>query len=173
MKNIQKGFTLIELMIVVAIIGILAAVAIPAYQDYTVKSKVTEGTSLATPALTAMGVLCSEGSMTTTSADYNASLGISGATTITGKYVKSVLGKVVQAMSTDNNGIGTITVEFNTVIPAVGDACYTYVGTCSKTGSGMTMAVVQNDATNATNVPATTGTKCGAIDFPVKFLPKL
>lgn len=46
-KKAQQGFTLIELMIVVAIIGILAAVALPAYQDYTVRSRVTEGLSLA------------------------------------------------------------------------------------------------------------------------------
>lgn len=54
MKTIQKGFTLIELMIVVAIIGILAAVAIPAYQDYTVRARVTEGVNLAAAAKAAV-----------------------------------------------------------------------------------------------------------------------
>jgi type IV pilus assembly protein PilA len=54
MKSVQKGFTLIEFMIVVAIIGILAAIAIPAYQDYTVRAKVTEGINLAASAKTAV-----------------------------------------------------------------------------------------------------------------------
>jgi type IV pilus assembly protein PilA len=54
LKKVQQGFTLIELMIVVAIIGILAAIAIPAYQDYTVRAKVTEGLNLADSAKTSV-----------------------------------------------------------------------------------------------------------------------
>jgi len=61
MKRVQKGFTLIELMIVVAIVGILAAVAIPAYQDYTVRSRVAEGLALAASAKVAVAENASNG----------------------------------------------------------------------------------------------------------------
>ena len=61
MKTLQRGFTLIELMIVVAIIGIIVALAVPAYQDYTLRSRISEGASLSAAARTAIDVAVSEG----------------------------------------------------------------------------------------------------------------
>src|SRR5437016_2443137 len=86
MRRIQQGFTLIELMIVVAIVGILAAIAIPAYQDYTVRAKVSEGLSLSNAAKIAVeDTFQSLGVGPTT----NASAGYAGLTTAT-SYVTSV-----------------------------------------------------------------------------------
>ncbi|MHB8455432.1 MAG: pilin [Acidiferrobacterales bacterium] len=87
MKNLQKGFTLIELMIVVAIIGILAAIAIPAYQDYTVRAKVTEAFSLADAAKTGISEYwSSQGRFPST----NASAGLATDTSINGQSVRQV-----------------------------------------------------------------------------------
>lgn len=101
-RSIQKGFTLIELMIVVAIIGILAAVALPAYQDYTKRSHVSEGMSLASGAKSAMTeYYASQGEWP---AD-NTAAGIASAGSIKGNAVKSV-----------TVATSTITVVFNTKV---------------------------------------------------------
>lgn len=87
MMKRQQGFTLIELMIVVAIIGILAAIAIPAYQDYTIRSQVSEGLSLAGGAKTAIAEFYNnKGTFPST----NASAGLAAAADIKGNYVTQV-----------------------------------------------------------------------------------
>jgi len=91
MKAVQKGFTLIELMIVIAIIGILAAIAIPAYQNYTIRSQVTEGLSLADGWKTSISEFYAQnGTMPSSWTTAGSATSIVAAGTSTGKYVSSI-----------------------------------------------------------------------------------
>jgi type IV pilus assembly protein PilA len=91
LKNIQKGFTLIELMIVIAIIGILAAIAIPAYQNYTIRSQVTEGLSLADGWKTSISEFYAQnGSFPATSSTTGGPTAVAVSGASQGKYVSAI-----------------------------------------------------------------------------------
>jgi type IV pilus assembly protein PilA len=132
MKHNQQGFTLIELMIVVAIIGILAAIALPAYQDYTIRSKVSEGVSISAPIRTAIGIRCSEDGAFNASTANNtaataAALGVETNANYNGKYVSDAL--VAQA-DTSN---ATIQLTYDAPVAVNGDTVI-YNGNCTNTG---------------------------------------
>ncbi len=127
MKSVQKGFTLIELMIVVAIIGILAAVAIPAYQDYTVKSKVTEASNLVAGVKQAIAEQNDYTGLTNSTAAGALAMNAALDTTIKGNYVLSVTATGVDATH------ATITATHNpasaTVPAALGGTTIIWTGT--------------------------------------------
>jgi type IV pilus assembly protein PilA len=109
LKHVQKGFTLIELMIVVAIIGILAAIAIPAYQDYTIRSQVTEGMNLAGAIKAAVAERYAQTGLWPTTLTQ---LGIVDA----GNVETPPTGKYVSKVDLQNNA-GTIVITYSAVAP--------------------------------------------------------
>ena len=158
MSKIQKGFTLIELMIVVAIIGILAAIAIPAYQDYTIRAQVTEGLNLASAVKA--GVSETFANTGAWPADLTAAGG-NAAVPPSGKYVQSV-----------TVGTGTITITYglqaNSVITGLTVGLQPKVSANNDViwvcGYHAAPAGAQDPASGAAPAPANT--------LPPKYLPQ-
>ena len=146
MKTMQKGFTLIELMIVVAIIAILAAIAIPAYQDYVIRSQVSEGMSLADGAKTALAEFYSNSGHFPAN---NASAGLATNISISGKYTTEL-----DTGSTGTAGTGKIKVIF-------GNKANTKLDTLALVLSGVTHA-------GSTEWHCASG---GGTTIPEKYLP--
>jgi len=157
MNKAQKGFTLIELMIVIAIIGILAAIAIPQYQDYVTRSKVTEGLALtAAPETAVAETYQSDGYMP---GGQNASFGLPTDTSIAGKYVTKV------DISAATNPL-LITVTYGGTVGG-GVAAGDILILTAVTGTG-SIGWVCGNAVNTVNGKTVTGT---GTTVPAKYLP--
>jgi type IV pilus assembly protein PilA len=121
-RQLQGGFTLIELMIVVAIVGILAAIAIPQYQDYTIRARVSEGLNLASAAKTGVAEYYNSQNQFPTT---NASAGI--ADSISSTYVTSIgvgtSGVITVTYSSASGASGTITLTPSAGSGAVNWSC--------------------------------------------------
>lgn len=133
MKTTQKGFTLIELMIVVAIIGILAAIAVPAYRDYTIKARVSEGASLMAAVRTGIDVAFSNG--------YSIPGGIPLAATTLGVST-SYNSKYVASVGWDANGVITVTLSADPTLGPAANGSLVYTPVVATGGGNLRWSVV-------------------------------
>ena len=143
MKKVQQGFTLIELMIVVAIIGILAAVAMPMYQNYTLKAKFTEVVNMASPMKTGIELCVSGGNCVSGGAVASVTPGSNDVPPIpaaAGKFASMTVSGagVITATSTSTDFAGTAyTYILTPTLSAAGDkVTWAVTGTCSTRASG-------------------------------------
>jgi type IV pilus assembly protein PilA len=162
MTRLQKGFTLIELMIVIAIIGILAAIAIPAYQNYIIRSQVTEGLSLADSWKVAVGeFFANYGSFPTGYSSTGSSTQIAMMNTSSGKYVSSITinatapgGQILityagAAANAKLNASGANQLTLQPGLSSNNDVVW-FCGTATTGSSGLSVAPV----TQATTIPS-------------------
>ena len=160
MKAVQKGFTLIELMIVVAIIGILAAVALPAYQDYTIRAKVSEVILAASSCRTSITETVQSATGTTLPGADGWGCENSGGANGVSKYVESV--------KTTDTGVIVVTASDSTKAPDLKDAA----------GTVVTLTPYTTDAAKLTNTDVganvfkwVCGDTADGTDLPPRYLP--